>query len=60
LFIPRVPVCSSPPLLVVPPFVWWISTHACMRAFIAREEQFFTEQFGEHYLQCKRPVHRWV
>jgi protein-S-isoprenylcysteine O-methyltransferase Ste14 len=46
---------SASPLLVIPPFVWWISTR-----FIAREEQFLTEQFGESYLQYKRQVRRWV
>jgi len=46
---------SASPLLVVPPFVWWISTR-----FIAREEQFLTEQFGESYLQYKRQVRRWL
>jgi protein-S-isoprenylcysteine O-methyltransferase Ste14 len=37
-----------------------LATHACMHAFIAREEQFLTEQFGESYLQYKRQVRRWV
>jgi protein-S-isoprenylcysteine O-methyltransferase Ste14 len=54
----RLFLCAS--LLVVSPFVWWISTHACMHAFIARDEQFPAEQFGDSYVPYKRQVRRWV
>ncbi len=43
------------PLVVVPVFVWWITTR-----FIALEEQHLAEQFGPTYAAYKAQVRRWL
>lgn len=43
------------PLIVVPVFVWWITTR-----FIALEEHHLGEQFGPQYTTYKSQVRRWL
>jgi protein-S-isoprenylcysteine O-methyltransferase Ste14 len=43
------------PLLVIPPFVWLL--HA---RFVVHEEAHMERHFGEHYLDYKRRVRRWL
>ena len=46
---------SLSPVVVVPLFVWWISTR-----FIANEERHLEAQFGRTYLEYKTKVRRWL
>ena len=46
---------SLSPVVVVPLFVWWISTR-----FIANEERHLEAQFGRTYLEYKTKVKRWL
>ena len=46
---------SLSPVVVVPLFVWWISSR-----FIANEERHLEEQFGRTYLEYKAKVRRWL
>lgn len=46
---------SLSPVVVVPLFVWWISSR-----FIANEERHLEAQFGRTYLEYKTKVRRWL
>jgi len=46
---------SLSPAVVVPLFVWWISSR-----FIANEERHLEAQFGRTYLEYKTKVKRWL
>ena len=46
---------SLSPAVVVPLFVWWISSR-----FIANEERHLEAQFGRTYLEYKTKVRRWL
>jgi len=46
---------SLSPMLVIPRFVWWISSR-----FIAKEERHLELQFGRTYLEYKAKVRRWL
>ncbi len=46
---------SLSPVLVIPLFVWWISSR-----FIAKEERHLELQFGRTYLEYKAKVRRWL
>ena len=46
---------SLSPVVVVPLFVWWISSR-----FIANEERHLEAQFGRTYLEYKAKVRRWL
>ena len=46
---------SLSPVVVVPLFVWWISSR-----FIANEERHLEAQFGRTYLEYKTKVKRWL
>ena len=46
---------SLSPVVVVPLFVWWISSR-----FIANEERHLEAQFGRTYLVYKAKVRRWL
>jgi protein-S-isoprenylcysteine O-methyltransferase Ste14 len=46
---------SLSPVLVVPLFVWWISSR-----FIVKEERHLESQFGRTYLEYKAKVRRWL
>ncbi len=46
---------SLSPAVVVPLFVWWISSR-----FIANEERQLEAQFGRTYLEYKTKVRRWL
>ncbi len=46
---------SLSPVVVVPLFVWWISSR-----FIANEERHLEAQFGRTYLDYKTKVKRWL
>jgi protein-S-isoprenylcysteine O-methyltransferase Ste14 len=43
------------PLIVIPIFIWWITTR-----FIALEEHHLEEQFGSIYAVYKSQVRRWL
>lgn len=43
------------PLVVIPVFVWWMTTR-----FIVLEEEHLTEQFGAAYLEYRSRVRRWL
>jgi protein-S-isoprenylcysteine O-methyltransferase Ste14 len=43
------------PLVVIPVFVWWITTR-----FIVLEEQHLAEQFGQEYAAYRSRVRRWL
>ena len=46
---------SLSPVLVIPLFVWWISSR-----FIANEERHLEAQYGRTYLEYKTKVRRWL
>jgi protein-S-isoprenylcysteine O-methyltransferase Ste14 len=46
---------SLSPLLVVPPFAWWMD-----RAYIDVEERMMAETFGQAWDEYRQRVRRWV
>ncbi len=46
---------TATPLLVIPPFVWLITTR-----FIVKEEEALAQRFGQDYAEYKQRVRRWI